>query len=506
MFIAASGEAHGASRKFSRIALDILSLLVALALALAIAAPALAKPKFSAIAVDARSGRILFSQDPDGRRHPASLTKVMTLYMLFDELKAGRVSLSTKFSTSRHASSRAPSKLGLKPGQTIRVDDAIKALVTLSANDVASVIAENLGGSESAFAARMTRKARELGMNGTVFVNASGLPDPRQITTARDMATLGLRVQRDFPQYYPYFRTRSFKYGRRIIRSHNRLLGRFEGTDGIKTGYIRASGFNLTTSARRGDKRLVGVVMGGSTGRARDKYMMVMLERAFPKAVKGSGIALAAGRTTSIATVEEKTEIPVPRENPMSLAEEQEADVTGKPAAKQPPPQPEAGTAVAKTEVEPETQPEPVVAAPAGSTFATVTVDDEEAAEAVEDAQAETEAAAQQAVSALPDDLPFAVKAEGDVDPTAAIPNANTWHIQVGAYPSKESAQAKLVKCRETGIKALSDKQAFTMQVQKGAETVYRARFSGFSAKSAKSACQQLTRKGISCLMLAPQT
>ena len=248
----------------------ILALALALAMSAGVSETALANPKFSALAVDARTGDVLFASDADGLRHPASLTKVMTLYILFQELQAGHLTLDSELSISRNASGRPATRLGLKPGETVRVEDAIKAVVTLSANDVAVAIGENIAGSETAFAQRMTKTARSIGMSRTTFRNASGLPDPGQVTTARDMATLSLRLQRDFPQYYPYFRITSFQYGKRTIRSHNRLLGRFEGTDGIKTGYIRASGFNLTTSAKRGDKRIIGVVMGGRTGRVRD--------------------------------------------------------------------------------------------------------------------------------------------------------------------------------------------------------------------------------------------
>ena len=211
-------------------------------------------------------GKFCFRSDIDGQRHPASLTKVMTLYLLFEDLKAGRLKLTSDLKVSQRAASMQPSKLGLKPGSTISVENAIKALVTRSANDVAATIGENLDGSEANFAARMTRKARAIGMSKTTFKNASGLPNPAQVTTARDMATLSLRIQRDFPQYYPYFRITSFTYKGQTIRTHNRLLGRYQGTDGIKTGYIAASGFNLTTSAKRGDKRIVGVVMGSSSG------------------------------------------------------------------------------------------------------------------------------------------------------------------------------------------------------------------------------------------------
>ena len=184
--------------------------------------------------------------------------------------------------------SRPPSKLGLRPGETVTVEDAIKALVTRSANDVAATIAENISGSEKAFAARMTNTARALGMTRTTFRNASGLPDPKQVTSARDMATLSLRIQRDFPQYYPYFRITSFSYKGKAIRTHNRLLGKYPGTDGIKTGYIRASGFNLTTSVARKGKRLVGVVMGGKIGRSAKRLYDADAGQAFRK---GDGIA-----------------------------------------------------------------------------------------------------------------------------------------------------------------------------------------------------------------------
>ena len=249
---------------------------------------------FSALAVDAHTGEILYSQAPDAQRFPASLTKVMTLYILFEEVNAGRMTLATKLAVSRHAAARPPSRLGLKAGETISVENAIKALVTRSANDVAAAIGENISGSETAFALRMTKTARSLGMTRTTFKNASGLPNPAQVTTARDMATLGLRIQRDFPDYYPYFNISSFTYKGQVIRTHNRLLGRFKGTDGIKTGYIRASGFNLTTSAARGGRRMIGVVMGANSGSARNQYMMKMLDKHFSKAKASNKNVIAA--------------------------------------------------------------------------------------------------------------------------------------------------------------------------------------------------------------------
>ena len=234
-------------------------------------------PAFSSIIVDANSGSILQSKDPDGPRHPASLTKIMTLYLLFEQLESGKIRLDSTMDVSENASEQAPTKLGLKPGQSIRVEDAIKGIVTRSANDAAVVIAETLGGSEDDFAKMMTRKARALGMSKTTYKNASGLPDDDQITTARDQATLGRAIQDRFPRYYRYFATDEFNYRGHVIRNHNHLLGRVEGVDGIKTGYTRASGFNLVTSMKRGNRFLVGVVMGGRSGSSRDAIMRNLL-------------------------------------------------------------------------------------------------------------------------------------------------------------------------------------------------------------------------------------
>lgn len=247
--------------------------------------------KFAAISIDARSGKVLYESAADAVRHPASLAKIMTLYILFEELQAGRKTKPTALKVSARAASREPSKLNLKPGETITVDNAIRALVTKSANDVATAVAENISGSEAAFASRMTATARRLGMSRTVFTNASGLPDPKQVTTARDMAVLGLAVQRDFPHYYSYFRLPVFKYGKRNFRNHNKLLGNYAGVDGIKTGYIRASGFNLTASAQRGNKRIVAVVMGGRTAKLRNSYMVELLNQAFGLSSKSGAAA-----------------------------------------------------------------------------------------------------------------------------------------------------------------------------------------------------------------------
>ena len=261
-------------------------------------------PPFSSIIVDANSGATLESNSPDALRHPASLTKMMTLYLLFERLDAGKIKLDTEMEVSEHASEQAPTKLGLRPGQTIRVEDAIKGLVTRSANDAAVVIAEALGGDEDDFAKLMTRKARALGMTRTVYRNASGLPDDDQNTTARDQATLGRAIQERFPRYYRYFSTAEFNYHGQIIRNHNHLIGSVEGVDGIKTGYTLASGFNLVTSMRRGNRHLVGVVMGGRSGSSRDNIMRNLLAENLDKAATTQTAAAITERNSSDANAD----------------------------------------------------------------------------------------------------------------------------------------------------------------------------------------------------------
>ena len=240
--------------------------------------------RYTAIVVDANSGKVLFARNADRRHYPASLTKMMTLYLTFEALEKGTIKLSSALAVSRRAAGQTPSKLGLKRGQTIAVEDAILALVTKSANDAATVLAEALGGNEANFAGQMTKKAKLLGMKRTRFRNASGLPNRYQRSTARDMATLALALQRDFPQYYHYFSTREFRYKNRTFTNHNRLLRSYRGADGLKTGYIRASGFNVAFSARRGSRRLIGVVLGGRSPKWRDRKTARLMDIAFRRA------------------------------------------------------------------------------------------------------------------------------------------------------------------------------------------------------------------------------
>lgn len=244
-------------------------------------APQEAHAQYASLVIDADSGKVLHAVNADSRHYPASLTKMMTLYLTFERLHRGIWSFETLLRVSHKAARMPPSKLGVRPGSMITVRDAILALVTKSANDVAVVVSENISGSERNFALRMTATARRLGMRHTTFRNASGLPNRGQMTTARDMATLAQALLRDFPQYYHFFSTTSFTYHGRTYRNHNRMLGHYDGIDGIKTGYIRAAGFNLVASAVRDGRRLIGVVFGGKSSRSRNTHMRKLLNNAF---------------------------------------------------------------------------------------------------------------------------------------------------------------------------------------------------------------------------------
>lgn len=243
-----------------------------------------AEARYASFVMDADTMDVLYAKNADTRNYPASLTKIMTLYMIFDALDKGKVTLKTRMKVSKRAAGQPQTNIGLRRGERISVKDAILALVTRSANDVATVVGEHLKKSEVNFAVAMTKKARALGMTKTSFRNASGLPNRRQKSTARDMAKLGLRIQRDFPQYYHFFKTTKFTYKGRTYGNHNNLLGRYSGTDGIKTGYTRASGFNLVSSVHQGDRHLIAVVFGGRTAKSRDRHMISLLNRGFKKA------------------------------------------------------------------------------------------------------------------------------------------------------------------------------------------------------------------------------
>jgi D-alanyl-D-alanine carboxypeptidase len=426
-------------------------------LALAMILPstgALARPKTrssgSAIAadivVDMNSGRILHEQASTAPRAPASLTKMMTLYVLFSYMRAGAVSPDSELVVTPYAASQAPTKLNLKPGATIRAADAVNALVTLSANDAAVTIAENLAGTEQNFARVMTRKAQELGMMSTLFRNASGLPNDEQVTTARDMAVLAQHLIRDFPEYYGCFQTRYFAYHGRSYRNHNRLLFGYKGTDGIKTGYTRAAGFNLTASVRRDDKHLVAVVLGGRTGGQRDAAMRALLDQSFPKAVAGRP------RPVETAPLVARLETPAP------------------PAP--PPP-------VAKKRV--------FARASAGSAEPASFSDDS-------DVQVAAKPAAAPAAEMPADPMP--------TGPTTSSTASGPYHVQVGAFTSQAEAESRLGEVRGRASSVLDGHQPIAVVFQKDDTQWYRARFAGFSQDGAKNTCAQLKRMSFECVVM----
>lgn len=272
-----------------------------------------ARDRYASIVVDARTGQVLSAANADETRHPASLTKMMTLYMLFEAMRDGRMTLGTPIRVSAEAASRPPSKLGVPAGGTISTETAILALITRSANDIASAVGENLAGDEDAFARVMTQRARSLGMTRTTFRNASGLPDPEQVTTARDMSLLGRRLIADFPEQYRYFSTQYFAHGNRMIRNHNGMLRDYPGTDGIKTGFINASGFNIVTSAQRDGVRLVGAVFGGSSWPQRNNHMAELLDDGFQRMGVRSVPVMAANATPRVAAGRDPVAGPGPR-------------------------------------------------------------------------------------------------------------------------------------------------------------------------------------------------
>lgn len=282
-------------------------------LGLSMLAPKPAAASVSSIIINAENGEILSARDPDAPRYPASLTKVMTLYIAFDALNKGLIKMSDELPVSRHAANMSPSRLGLRPGQKIKVETCIKALVVKSANDCAAVLAEGLGYTEENFAKTMTKVARELGMKNTTFKNASGLPNKAQKTTARDMALLGAAMYHHFPEYYKLFSMKSFTYNGKKIYTHNHLLKTFAGADGMKTGFTNASGYNIITSAHRDGRRVIAVTMGHDTLKVRDRTVAQMMEKGLQKLalnenVKNAGM-YANLESKSLQVPEEAAEV-----------------------------------------------------------------------------------------------------------------------------------------------------------------------------------------------------
>ncbi|RIY01551.1 D-alanyl-D-alanine carboxypeptidase [Aureimonas flava] len=449
--------------------------------------------RYAAFVIDANNGKVLFSRNADDRRYPASLTKMMTLYMLFDAMESGRATLSTPMKVSAYAAARPPSKLGMKVGSTISVEEGIYALVTRSANDAAVVIGEFLGGTESRFADMMTAKARKLGMSRTTFQNANGLPNDAQMTTARDMATLGIALREHFPQYYKYFSTRSFKFRGQTIGNHNRLLGRVDGVDGIKTGYINKSGFNLVTSVVRGDRKLVAVVMGGRTARSRDDHMAELVKQYLPQTSTRSSSALIAAYSPSargpavashaetVAMAALPTSVPVPTRRISTInqrvAEAYGSNATGAMnAITAPSRRPVVGRDAIREALEANDRP--------GSGVATAL------------------AAAPVPRVAIPNVVTEAAAAEPAM--VASRDVVTGWVVQIAATPAEATAYDMLSEAKQRAGSALAGARPFTQAVASGSQTLYRARFAGFADKAAaNAACDALKSKAYACYAIA---
>lgn len=419
---------------------------------------AASNPKGAAMIVDANSGQILMQDRVDEMRHPASLTKMMTLYLTFDALRAGRLGLQQSLPVSAHAASRAPTNLALRAGQTIKVEDCILGLVTRSANDAASVLAEALGGSEERFAQMMTLKARQLGMTRTRYTNASGLPDVQQVTTARDQAVLGLALQRDFPQYYPYFSTRSFTFRGRTYPNHNRLLASYAGMDGMKTGFVRMSGFNVVTSAKRGGVRLVGVVMGGSSAAARDRRMASLMNQGFAAATIGQSVPRVAQSVDDTSAT---------------------ASVMAQPASYQA----VADQADGAVQAEPAVQRQPVVISSANRpTNANAKI-----------VRAEKSAAPATVASARASKQAKVAKA------SKSSKASDSWAIQLGAYKTKTTAQ-KILRVASQHLRQVApSKRPVVAKINRDGVKLFQVRLTGLDRSDAVDACGILSQQDISC-------
>lgn len=425
------------------------------------AAPAQAA-QYASIVIDADTGEVLHERYSNELRYPASLTKIMTLMLAFDALKAGRLDLDQTFPVSAHAAAQPPSKLGLRAGERAKIRDLILALVTKSANDAAVVLAEGLAGSESAFARAMTARARALGMHNTTFRNASGLPDPRQQTTARDMALLAMAMLREHPDRYRYFSVQNFTWRGRTYRNHNKLLGRYPGADGIKTGYIQASGYNLVASVERNGQRLIGVVFGGRTGASRDEHMISLLD---------AGFARLRGDNNLIAKAIDSIEMP-------SLISSAQAAVPA--AVPLPRPRPASGAALLAHALTPREQ-DPGALTPGENGDAAFATGLQLGREAIEMGDA----------------------AEQPLVPRRGL-NAGGWAIQVGAFRGPDSARERALDAaaRAPGLLNRDQVRIVPLDTEKG--RLYRARLIGLSERDAIAACRQLASRSISCIPLAP--
>ena len=479
------------------------------------------QPSYASIVVDANSGAVMQASNADSPRHPASLTKIMTLYLLFERLEQGKIKLTNELPVSAYAARQAPSKLDLKPGEMIRVETAIRAIVTKSANDVAVIVAEALGGDEAGFAKLMTAKARALGMTQTVYRNASGLPDDQQITTARDQSILGRAIQDRFPNYYQYFATRTFDFRGKSIRNHNHLLGVVDGVDGIKTGYIHDSGFNIVTSVRRANHHLVAVVFGGRTADARDARVRSLIDNNINIAsVKRTAPPVREGWDTAVAARKDSKD-----DDRTASAAPVRVATAAAPATDAPAPgstEPIKPNAVKTVAVHPGTaytaslsplpsdsrQLAPAPAAASATNITTITtVRSEPATIAALPFAAVPSPPAVSPPVAKPSTPPEKVASGGNALPPAGAVESTAkthsgWIIQVGALPDEKEARQRLDSAQSKAKDLLGKADAFTERLEKGDKVLYRARFAGLEKDQAEAACKHLKRSEIPCMLL----
>ena len=471
---------------------QILTLALAAILAAMVAsAPADAKrrvkrssysPPTAAMVIDGYTGKVLYSENADKPRFPASVTKVMTLYLLFEALRDGDMRLDTQLKVSASASAQAPSKLGLEPGSTIAVRDAMYALVTKSANDAAAVIAENIAGSEPAFARMMTLKARSLGMTKTTFRNASGLPDPNQTTTAQDLVTLGRRIISDFPEQSKIFSTRFFQYGRARLKNHNGLLFSYAGTEGLKTGYTRDSGFNLLTTCKRQDKHLVAVVLGGRSSAHRNARMRGLLDGAWRRAVAYNDIRQHTPEKLAAEVASASLDGIMPERNPAFHSSVSERTLS---------------IALAAARQQPREE-KPVIEKQAVASLASASV--AEASEDEDEAEAEAEPqGAEEGETAID----VAAREEAPAQsPAQQQLTLGPYHVQVGSYLDVAGAKSRLADVAGKASDLLGGHGSLTVPGEVKGKSYYRARFGSFSEDDAADACAKLKRLKVDCLVV----
>jgi len=498
--------------------------------------------RYAAYVMDVNSGRVLYSRNADSYRYPASLTKMMTLYLTFEAVTKGKLSMNDQLAVSQHAQNQAPSKLGLKSGDTISVKECILALITKSANDAAVVLAERLGGSEPDFADMMTQKAHALGMSRTNYHNASGLPDLQQRTTAHDLALLGQSLIKDFPQYYPLFSTGKMTWDGRTILNHDHLLESYEGTTGLKTGYTAMSGFNLATSVERNGYSLIGIVMGGRTAKARDDHMMQLLDMQFAR-LEGSPMLASRGPATAMLPTQLASASPpaldsgsgdytddddqgddqgdagdddsAPSQSPgissliPATAVATTATITAAPiVSSKPQPKPDQAQQpqVQLASIVPVSRPrlgvKPAVETanfspvgdPIGAAIAALSGKDN--AKPPKPRPRDLQVASLETLSGSGD----AASDGEDARVIDWLGNNQHWGIQIGAFAAMQSAAARLTAAQALAPDQLKNATPAIISTRTGGSEIFKARFGPFEEKDARNACSILTSRGINCV------